>query len=202
MMEIAPLPGAARWFAQNKELVFTWAGAGHPGEAWQRVRDEAASRITQRLELRRDPPEAGGRVMERTRFTDEMGDFTDLAGVPPRKSLKLLWDVWDLSVGLAHGYCSWCFANDPAVIEAFPYQRLVDFAGDRVPAEMARRWRAGGGVIRRGAAVARVEDPVWASLSDFGLPFPPYRLGCTSDLQSLSQEDAAELGFRHLRPTP
>lgn len=105
--------------------------------------------------------------------------------------------VVDTNAGLAAGYVHHAAdmtAGARAVAPAYELVRLPQSHPAR-PRNWPMRWRqAGGRLYDGGRMVALVDDPIWARISRFGCPYPPfdYNSGMTTAL--VGREEAVRLG--------
>lgn len=105
--------------------------------------------------------------------------------------------VVDTNAGLAAGYVHHAAdmtAGARAVAPAYELVRLPQSHPMR-PRNWPIRWRqAGGRLYDGGRMVALVDDPIWARISRFGCPYPPfdYNSGMTTAL--VGREEAVRLG--------
>ena len=80
----------------------------------------------------------------------------------------------------AKGYASHLRATTTGAILAFPAYELVRVERRKMPRDWSARWTAAAqkvgweGVARNGAMIALKTSPIWAALSRFGNPFPPF----------------------------
>lgn len=181
----------------------------------ERFLAEAQRRIMQRVKLERDKIEAGGRVMERTRFVEEMGDLLEQMGYqadPEKKgtlqdlsSAGRLGLIWQMQLDQAHGHAAWKTGMDADILEAFPAQELVRDM-DRVERrDWPRLWLDEGGVfygeaggdypLAPGRMIALKTDPIWTAISEFGTPWPPFAWGSGMGLRDVPRSEAVLLGL-------
>lgn len=90
---------------------------------------------------------------------------------------------------------SWLSGGDPDLLDAFPAMALVVIEKDNEPAGWEARWRAAGGRIIGGRAVALKEDVVWARFSSYGFPYPPFDWSGALYLEDLERDEAKALGL-------
>jgi len=57
------------------------------------------------------------------------------------------------------------------------------------------RWEAAGGQFTNGRMAALKTDPIWAAISRFGDPFPPFDYGSGMGLRDIDREEAEALGL-------
>jgi len=63
---------------------------------------------------------------------------------------------------------------DELAMQDFPALELKFFRREFPTRDWHAEWLAAGGTIHRGKMIARKDDPIWISSSDFGCPFPPF----------------------------
>jgi hypothetical protein len=117
------------------------------------------------------------------------GDLTDL-GSESRLNLIL-----DTPLEQAQGYGRFLAEQDPAALDAYPLWELVRDEGREEPRDWAARWAAAGGTFFGGRMIALKSDPVWAAISRFGTPYPPFDFNSGMGVRSLDRTTAEELGF-------
>jgi len=181
----------------------------------ERFLAEAQRRIMQRVKLERDKIEAGGRVMERTRFIEEMGDLLEEMGYQPDPEKKgTLQDlgsagrlglIWQMQLDQAHGHAAWKTGMDPDILEAFPAQELVRDFEVMERRDWPQLWRDAEGVfygdpgpdypMAPGRMIALKTDPVWTRISQFGTPWPPFAWGSGMGLRDVPRSEAVLLGL-------
>ena len=85
--------------------------------------------------------------------------------------------------------------NSPDVIEFYPAAEIWKLADLKFPRDWNAVWERAGGRVLGGRMIARVDDPVWLKLSDFGYPFSPFSFEPWIDTQSVDRNEAIELGL-------
>lgn len=146
-----------------------------------------------------------GTGMDRSRFVADMrqmlgaapgdsGQLTDLSSV---RRLELIWDFQTAS---AHAQAAHQANLDPDVQDAFPAQRLIRVESRRMPRDWYERWGVAGAAVGWAGAsqrvlVALVTSPIWAKLSRFGRPWPPYDFGSGMGLEAVDRAEAEALGL-------
>jgi len=107
-------------------------------------------------------------------------------------------------ISLAYGLRQWQDGRSKGALTAFPAQEIsvlnLTAAGTDLPkiwddtvAELGSKTTATS-ASRTGRMVAKKSDPVWLRISEFGLPYPPFRLGSGEMLMDVSWEEAVDLG--------
>lgn len=145
-------------------------------------------RATQRLELRKLAESlglapAGG---------DGAGTVQDL-GSDARLNLML-----DTQLRQAQGYGNFLQGNEPSVLEQWPAQELIDTNPGQTDGRRnwAARWLAAGGIfVDGGRMIALKSAPIWAKLSRFGTPYPPFDYGSYWDVQDVDRDEAEAFGL-------
>lgn len=114
---------------------------------------------------------------------------------------------------LAQGAGRFIQANDPAVLDGFPAQELVRYDEKDEPRDWAARWRTAAQVANdpgaaaalglHGRMVALKSSGIWQALGDgagghndtLGNPFPPFAFNSGMWVESVSREEAIDLGL-------
>jgi len=182
----------------------------------ERILAEMQRRILQRVRLQRSKLADGseGVMMDRSRFIAEMQEELGRAGYRPEpkhagglqdlSSAGRLGLIWDMQLAQAHGYAKWKTGQDKDLLKATPAQELI-----RVEARNERRdwpaiWAAHGGQFygepgadypdAPGRMIALKTDPIWAKISRFGVPWPPFDWVSGMGLRNVRRREAIELG--------
>lgn len=123
---------------------------------------------------------------------------------------------------LAQGAGRMIQMNDPAVLDGFPAQELVRYDQKDEPRDWKTRWRTAAAVANDPGAAAALElqgrmvalksSGIWQALGDgaggfddtLGNPFPPFAFNSGMWVESVSREDAMDLGLikSGARPQP
>ena len=142
-------------------------------------------------------------IMRRAR---EEGISTGKGGVTDPGSVARARLVADTNAAMAAGYCRRRAMGTRGARLAFPGLRLVRVE-DR---QKKRNWMARWNVARQslGAAssataaasdqgpfVALKEDPIWAAISRFGTPYPPFDFNSGMDVRGVSFDECRALGL-------
>lgn len=83
---------------------------------------------------------------------------------------------------------------DEAVLDAFPALELYELQKKKFPRDWEKDWQNAGGLLFDGRFIARKDDPVWTSLSDFCFPFQPFSVDMAFWTQNISRKEAERLG--------
>jgi len=120
----------------------------------------------------------------------DSGDLTDLAS---RRRLEL---IYKQNVESAREYGRWKSGQAPALRAAFPAQELLRVESREAEREWGQRWADAGGQFYgpQNRMIALKGDPVWAAISRFGTPWPPFDFGSGMGVEDVSRDEAEELG--------
>ena len=104
------------------------------------------------------------------------------------------------NVQQARGWAQFTEGTTPGALLAYPAQRLVRVRQRRMPRNWAARWKdAGDAVGWQGACrdefVALKLSPIWAKLSRFGMPYPPFDFNSGMGVEDVGRRKARELGL-------
>lgn len=100
------------------------------------------------------------------------------------------------NVRSARNYAYRAAGMDPDVLDLWPAWELVRVANRREPrGDWPQRFETAGGKLRAGRMVALKTSPVWASLSRFNTPYPPFDFGSGMGVRAIPREDAVALGL-------
>ena len=173
-----------------------------------RVLGAMRDKVQQGLEQTR----TDGTLMNKARFVADMramlgaalGDSGDVADITSRRRLELIWDFQTTD---AHAQAAHVAGLDPDVQDAYPALRLVRIESRRVPREWFARWgEAGASVGWVGASkqemVALRTSPIWAALSRFGRPWPPFDFQSGMGLEDCDRDEAEALGLLPKNESP
>ena len=101
----------------------------------------------------------------------------------------------------AKGYVSHLRATTTGAILAFPAYELVRVERRKLPRDWSARWAAAAqkvgweGVARRGGMIALKTSPIWAALSRFGNPFPPFDFNSGMGVRDVKKSVCREIGL-------
>lgn len=85
--------------------------------------------------------------------------------------------------------------QDPDFAHWNPAQELVRVEDRERPRDWTARWReAGGKFYAGGRMIAPVDDPIWARISRFGSPLPPFDFNSGMGLEFVDRDEAIALG--------
>ena len=104
------------------------------------------------------------------------------------------------NVEQARGWAQHTEGTTPGALLAYPAQRLMRVRQRRMPRDWTARWKeAGDAVGWQGACrdefVALKLSPIWAQLSRFGTPYPPFDFNSGMGVEDVGKRKARELGL-------
>ena len=162
-------------------------------------------------------------LMDKDRFISDMRKTAlelGLGPTGPRRVEDITTDtrlglIYDQNVKAAYGYADRKVGLDPDLIDEFPAQRLVRIESRGIERGMKlrrgvlvpdpengwpARWaRAGEAVGWKGAlqdqAIALKTSPIWAALSAFSTPWPPFDFGSGMGVEDVDRAEAERLGL-------
>lgn len=153
----------------------------------QRTEQEARKRIAQHLASRGYRPEPG-----------KEGTMEDLGSLR-RQNVTL-----DTNVGLVRGHALW--TKGQASLKAFPAWEFLRLQRKQEPRDWPTRWLEAivatddRGVVvdpllYGGVRAALINHPIWAALSRFGQPYPPFDFNSGMGIRPISRQRAEQLGL-------
>lgn len=134
----------------------------------------------------------------------KLHDLMDSIGIKPDDRIyfnDFIDTVLDTSVDLANGYRRW--KEGQKAIEGFPAQELVRFEPGKVPRDWIQIWDEARVKLAKttatdasstGRMVAMKNDPIWTAISDFDLPFPPFKSSSGMWVEDVDYSEAVTLG--------
>jgi hypothetical protein len=116
-------------------------------------------------------------------------------------------------LGMARGYGAWRQAQDPTVLDLWPADELYRALDRRIPRDWETRWNdaratlgddtsATEGQGDDGPFVALKNDPIWAAISAFGNPYPPFDFESGMRVRDVDRDSAIDLGVLAPDDTP
>lgn len=105
------------------------------------------------------------------------------------------------NVDQAKGYVSHLRATTPGAILAFPAYELVRRQERKAKRDWGARWQKAAakvgweGVARSGGMIALKTSPIWAALSRFGNPFPPFDFNSGMGIRDVGKSKCREIGL-------
>jgi hypothetical protein len=120
---------------------------------------------------------------------DGTGSVTDISS---RARLGLIYDMQAKS---AAEFAAWKAGQSAGALGAFPAQELIRVESRVEERDWLARWRGAGGSLPGGRMIALKNDPIWAAISRFGTPWPPYDFGSGMGVQDIDRAEAEALGL-------
>lgn len=124
------------------------------------------------------------------------GTIEDLSS-DPRLNL-----IVSTQTDMAHAFGQRLKALRPEIMDAWPAYELVREEERTEPRNWPERWEEAGGEFYEGDSdypegrmVALKDSPIWAQISAFGLPYPPFDFNSGMGLEEVSREDCIEIGL-------
>jgi hypothetical protein len=122
-------------------------------------------------------------------LSDGSAAITNIASIP-RLAL-----IYDTQTSMASGYGRYMSDLNPDALDEFPAQELIRIEDRKELRDWPSRWRAEGGDLIDGRMVALKTDPIWAAISYFGTPYPPFDFNSGMGLMDLDRTEAIDLGL-------
>jgi hypothetical protein len=128
------------------------------------------------------------------------GDLLSGTALQKDGRLKL---VLSTNVDLARGYGQWKQGQSGIVMEEYPAQEFYRAERRKEPRDWPVRWAAAGGKFYPGASdypqgrmIALKDDPIWAHISAFGLPYAPFDYNSGMGLKDISADESEKLDVK------
>ena len=93
---------------------------------------------------------------------------------------------------MAQGYARIAEAQED--LDLYPCFELIRTRRARKPRDWKSRWQAAGGRLYGGKMIAEINDPIWAKISRFKNPYPPFDFNSGMGLRDVSRAEAVECG--------
>ncbi|MDD5676582.1 MAG: hypothetical protein PHW60_01145 [Kiritimatiellae bacterium] len=96
---------------------------------------------------------------------------------------------------MALGLGKFIQSQDPAALDAAPAQELFRLEARKKTRDWPAIWdTAGGEFYGDGRMIALKNDPIWVAISDFDLPYPPFKYGSGMWTRDILRPEAEALG--------
>ena len=110
----------------------------------------------------------------------------------PREKRKLA----ELNRALSSGRNRYLSHITEGAFAAYPGCELVKFkTGVESGIDWKKRWVEAGGRLYDGRMVARIDDPIWAKILDFGVPYEPFDRSGEYGLKAIKRPELQALGI-------
>lgn len=190
-----------------------------------RVMDRIQKGLTDILTHTKD---ANGVVEDRSRFIAELAKLAEAEGLRPTDP-ALIGTIQDITserraelilktqTEQAYNYARHKRGSSGPLLRAAPAQELVRIRNSREKRRWVDVWRANGGktfagspsiggALQDGAGgvrcIALKGDPIWARISRFGTPWPPFDFGSGVGVTNITRTEAIRLGLVAKGETP
>lgn len=153
-------------------------------------------------------PDGRTRFLDRNTFVNRMRDLARKEGLdqlvdPARAgtlqditSVPRLGLIHDVQKSRVEEFARWKMDQSEGALLLYPAQEFLRIEDRAVPRKNWRdRWMQAGGAVYEGRMVALKNDPVWAKLSRFGTPWPPYDYGSGMGIEDVDHDEAVRLGL-------
>ncbi len=167
-----------------------------------------------------NPGETVNAALVRTRlqkFLDSLGYKAaegEEGGLKDLSSDKRIDLIIDTQTKMSAGYGKWRADQDPDVLDLYPADEMYRQINTGVHREWAERWNEARDVLGEatsatealdnedGPFIALKNDPIWAELSRWGDPFPPFDYNSGMWVRDADPDEAESLGvLAHDRPS-
>jgi len=218
-IEVSPIPEAVKRIAGKTPVASRlrtaeWArlplelreaGQFSAGVERARVVSAIQQKLQQRVAMETAETETGKRAgMDRSAFVREMRKVIAAEGIPLPEGKGALTDIggkrrldliYQHQTQQAAEYARFKVGSDPDVLAAYPAQELVRVEDRKDKRAWPVIWASKGGAMPGGRMVALKSDPIWAKISRFGTPYPPFDFGSGMGLEDIERDEAEALGL-------
>lgn len=149
-----------------------------------------------------------GFIRDQRKFLSENGYRLSQGGagdVRDITSAKRLGMIFDVQTGHAKGFTRRKLdADNPLFLNAWPAKELVRIDNRKEPRDWPAIWDGARAALSdpetatessSGRLAALKTSSIWTAISDFGLPYPPYKFGSGMGDRMLRRSEAIELGI-------
>ena len=149
--------------------------------------------------------------MDRARFVAVLRQMGTALGIPhpdgPRDggirerditdplSVARLQLVVNTQLELAYGQGQYLTALDEDILNEWPAWELVRITPRAAERDWSTRWAEAGGTLPDGRMIALKTDAIWARLSRFGKPHPPFDFNSGMGVEEIDRTTAEDLGL-------
>lgn len=113
-------------------------------------------------------------------------------GMQPWEKRKLV----EFNRALVSGRKRYISASTEGAFAAFPgaeLRKFRDVVGGGI--DWKKRWLEAGGRLYDGRMIARIDDPIWGKISEFGVPYEPFDRTREYGLEALKKSELQQLGI-------
>lgn len=149
-------------------------------------------------------------IRDQRKFLEESGyklaqGASESKNVRDITSASRLGMIFDVQTGHAKGFTRRKLdADNPLFLNAWPAKELVRIDTRQLPRDWPAIWNEARSAIAdpetatdasSGRMAALKTSSIWTAISDFGLPYPPYKFGSGMGDRMLKRSEAIELGL-------
>ena len=116
-------------------------------------------------------------------------DVSGLEGLREKKRIERLNHSF---VSCRRQYIEFTSESGIAVFPAWELVRVLQ--GVECAIDWTQRWRDSGGKFYEGRMIASADDPIWAKISDFGVPYPPFDQSGVFGISHVARSECKRLG--------
>lgn len=176
----------------------------------QAIQDRLSGEVNQRREvLDRTGQENVEATFDRSSFIDAIREIARAEGLTPETgrgtitditSIPRLGMIYDMQNQMASGYARWKMDQNEGALLLYPAWRLVREREAKVPRNWRARWNEAGDAVgwdgaSQSTMVALKTSPIWAKLSRFGTPWPPFDFNSGMGVEDVDRDEAIALGL-------
>jgi len=183
---------------QAYDLISRGVGGGSRDDAGNYVPGSSVNLATFRLEMKD--------YLKSISYQPEAGEEGTLKDLTSDKRLQVIYKT---NVEMAQGYGAYIQQQNPDSLDAYPAQELYRLEDRKERRPWGQRWND---AIRElgmdntsampvadsyadEGMFALVNDPIWITISRFGLPYPPFDFGSGMWVRDISRLEAQEMGL-------
>jgi hypothetical protein len=182
--ELAALPASIRRHALFSAKMSLLDPLVEMGNSIKQILDGTKSASESRRDIRAALSAAG--------YVAPAGKEESLQDHTTQRRLDL---ILQQNVRKARGYAKRSADMDPDTLDQWPAQELIRVMPRKSERNWKARWVAAGGQLIKGRMVALKTAPIWANISRFGEPFPPFDYGSGMGLKDIDRDEAEALGL-------
>lgn len=174
----------------------------------QTIQDRLAAELQNIRETLADGKTA---TFDRSSFIDRIRSIARQEGLTPVDqairgglqditSIPRLGLIHDIQKSQAQEFARWKLDQEEGALDLYPAQQLTRIEPRLRERDWPRRWAEAGAAVGwegalRSPMIARKNSPIWAKLSRFGTPWPPFDFGSGMGLEDIDRDRAIQLGL-------
>jgi len=177
-----------------------------------KVLQSIQDRLSKEVKLQKEQLASGDEAMfDRSSFIDAVREIARSEGLTPANekergkitditSIPRLGMIYDMQNQMATGFARWKMDQSAGAMLLYPAWRLVREREAKVPRDWRGRWAEAGESVgwegaSKGDMVALKTSPIWAALSRFGVPWPPFDYNSGMGVEDVDRDEAIALGL-------